>query len=153
LDWAVCGRCDGLGWLWARTRVILAGLVMRVCIDGSFVHCLTCPRSELARHPLSPPAFFFPYRVFVFVFTLVCGVVFFFRTEFSRLASCIRFAISWTAPISNQTSRYAMPFAIYSIIMKRRATLLLLLYSSNHSPHFLQLWQTRSCRLSQPRIT
>jgi hypothetical protein len=42
----------------------------------------------------------------------VRGVRVFFRTEFSRLASCIRFAVSSTAPISNRTSRYAMPFAI-----------------------------------------
>jgi len=49
-----------------------------------------------------------------------------FRTESSRLATCIRFAMSSTAPISNQTSRYAMPFGICSIIMKRRSATLLL---------------------------
>ena len=60
--------------------------------------------------------------------SLFCRPVFFtsvFRTEFSRLASCIRFPMSSTAPISNRTSRCAMPFAICSLIMKRSATLLL----------------------------
>jgi tRNA(Ile)-lysidine synthase len=56
-----------------------------------------------------PKVRIFYYRVSR-VYTRVC--VFFFRTEFSRLASCIRFAMSSTAPISNRTSRYAMPFAI-----------------------------------------
>jgi hypothetical protein len=54
---------------------------------------------------LSPPVFFF------FLFT-GCLLVCVFRTEFSRLASCMRSAMSSTAPISNQTSRFAMPFAI-----------------------------------------
>src|SRR5258708_34479049 len=45
-DWEACDQYVGLGWLWERMKTISVGLVMAVWIDGLFVRCLTCPRSE-----------------------------------------------------------------------------------------------------------
>lgn len=77
---------------------------------------LDVPKVSDARAP-DPPVFL-SFKEFVF------------RTEFSRLASCMRFAMYSTAPISNHSSPYAMPFAMCSLIMKRSATLLCPLFVS-----------------------
>lgn len=76
---------------------------------------LDVPKVRKNRASLSLVTLFFFYRSFFLFFSfrlLPCVCVCVFRTGFSRLASCIRFVMSSIAPISNQTSRYAMPFAI-----------------------------------------
>jgi PP-loop family len=75
---------------------------------------LDVPKVRKNRASLPLVSLFSFYRIFFFFSfrVLPCVVLCVFRTGFSRLASCIRFAMSSIAPISNQTSRYAMPFAI-----------------------------------------